>query len=97
MSEVPGSDWDSADFEEVAMRRAAPKFTPPVPWRRLAGSVEHVFTHFPLTLSVYFAQVPRRSAPPSGMRWVKRSELAGEALPSVMRKVLAHALDGQAR
>ncbi|MBV9347555.1 MAG: A/G-specific adenine glycosylase [Pseudolabrys sp.] len=96
MSEVPGSDWHS-EMEEATMRRAAPKLIPPVPWRRLAGSVEHVFTHFPLTLSVYFAQVPRRSPPPSGMRWVRRRELPGEALPSVMRKVIAHALEEKPR
>ena len=28
-----------------------------------------------------------------GARWVKIAELPGEALPNVMRKVLAHALD----
>jgi A/G-specific adenine glycosylase len=91
MSEVPGSEW-SKDNEEAAMRRAAPKLSPALPWRRLAGSVEHVFTHFPLTLSVYFAQVPRSTRAPDDMRWVSLAELPGEALPSVMRKVLAHAL-----
>ena len=95
MSEVPGSEWRS-DLEEPKMKRAAPKFSPAVPWRRLSGSVEHVFTHFPLRLGVYFAQVPRGTSPPNGMRWVRRAALADEALPSVMRKVIAHALDNTA-
>jgi A/G-specific adenine glycosylase len=37
------------------------------------------------------ARVPARTRAPKGMRWVARAALAGEALPSVMRKVAAHA------
>jgi A/G-specific adenine glycosylase len=51
-----------------------------------------VFTHFPLELAVFSAQVPRATAAPKGARWVKIGDLAEEALPNVMRKVLAHAL-----
>ena len=65
--------------------------TPPK-WRRIAGVVTHVFTHFPLELVVYTAEVAPRAAPPDGARWVALAELADEALPNVMRKVLAHAL-----
>jgi A/G-specific adenine glycosylase len=54
--------------------------------------VRHVFTHFPLELSVYTADVPARTPAPPGMRWVALAALSGEALPSVMRKVVAHAL-----
>jgi A/G-specific adenine glycosylase len=54
--------------------------------------VRHVFTHFPLELSVYAADVPARTPAPSGTRWVALASLSGEALPSVMRKVVAHAL-----
>ena len=57
-----------------------------------AGVVRHVFTHFPLELAVYTAELPARTAAPKGARWVKIAELAGEALPSLMRKVVAHAL-----
>ncbi len=62
-------------------------------WRKLAGQVDHVFTHFPLALTVYIAQVPRGTPAPKGARWAKVATLADEALPNVMRKVLAHALD----
>jgi A/G-specific adenine glycosylase len=61
-------------------------------WRRTAGVVRHVFTHFPLELTVYAAHVPARARAPDGTRWIAISDLAGEALPSLMRKVLAHAL-----
>jgi A/G-specific adenine glycosylase len=54
--------------------------------------VRHVFTHFPLELSVYLADMPASTPAPEGTRWVKLSALAGEALPSLMRKVVAHAL-----
>ena len=60
---------------------------------RSAGVVRHVFTHFPLELCVYMADVPARTPAPAGMRWVALGALHGEALPSLMRKVVAHALD----
>ena len=90
MSEVPTTRW-TPEFDggtELAprLRGTQPK------WRRIAGVVTHVFTHFPLELVVYPAGVAPRAAPPDGARWVALAELADEALPNVMRKVLAHAL-----
>jgi A/G-specific adenine glycosylase len=64
-----------------------------VKWRRIPGVVTHVFTHFPLELVVYFAEVSADAQTPSGARWVARAALADEALPNLMRKVLAHALE----
>ena len=61
-------------------------------WRRLPGRVRHVFTHFPLELEVYVTRVPKRIRAPKGGRFVKLSALDGEALPSLMRKVVAHAM-----
>jgi A/G-specific adenine glycosylase len=52
-----------------------------------------VFTHFPLELVVYTANVPARTRALEGMRWVPQATLADEALPNVMRKVIAHGLD----
>ena len=60
-------------------------------WRRLAGVVTHVFTHFPLELVVYRVQVPPAASAPDGMRWLSAGDIAGAALPSLMRKVLVHA------
>ena len=92
MTEVPGSDW-SHDFDVADALAAAPPLRGRPRWRRLAGTVRHVFTHFPLELTVLTATVPRGTPAPKGMRWVKLSEAGDEALPNVMRKVLAHALD----
>jgi A/G-specific adenine glycosylase len=91
MTEVPGSDW-SHDFDVAQALRSAPRFKG-AKWRRLAGVVRHVFTHFPLELAVFVARVPRATPASKGARWVKIADLPGEALPNVMRKVLAHALD----
>jgi A/G-specific adenine glycosylase len=52
-----------------------------------------VFTHFPLELTVFVAPAARATRAPQGARWVKLADLPGEALPSVMRKVLGHALE----
>jgi len=54
--------------------------------------VSHVFTHFPLQLVVYTAKVATRTGAPQGMRWVPIATLCDEALPNVMRKVIAHGL-----
>ena len=87
MTEVPSTAW-SQDFDEAGALMQAPL---PAAWRRLPGAVEHGFTHFPLRQSVYVARVPARTKAPAGMRWVALADLADEALPNVMRKVIAHA------
>ena len=58
-----------------------------------AGEVTHVFTHFPLALTVFVTHVPKTAAAPEGARWVELAHLRDEALPNVMRKVLSAALD----
>ena len=92
MTEVPGSDW-ARDFELASALESAPRLRMKVRWWRLPGVVRHVFTHFPLELVVFTAAVSRAAPAPKGARWVKLVDLPGEALPNVMRKVLAHALD----
>jgi A/G-specific adenine glycosylase len=87
MTEVPSTAW-SQDFDESAALVEAPL---KAQWRRLPGMVEHGFTHFPLRQSVYVAKVPAKTRAPAGMRWVALADLPGEALPNVMRKVVAHA------
>jgi A/G-specific adenine glycosylase len=92
MTEVPGSAW-AHDFDIVHALRCAPRLRTNIAWRLLPGVVRHVFTHFPLELTVFIAPVPRATPAPKGARWVKLVDLPGEALPNVMRKVLAHALE----
>jgi A/G-specific adenine glycosylase len=91
MTEVPGSDWIVEQDEKIA-RDHAPELNCATRWHRKAGVVTHVFTHFPLELVVYTADVPSRTRAPEGMRWVPIATLADEALPNVMRKVIAHGL-----
>ncbi len=92
MTEVPGSDW-AHDFDLACALGSAPRLRAKAQWRQLPGVVRHVFTHFPLELVVFTAPVARATPAPKGARWVKLTDLPGEALPTVMRKVLAHALD----
>jgi A/G-specific adenine glycosylase len=92
MTEVPGSDWLAGQDDKLALAQA-PVLKGITHWHRKAGLVTHVFTHFPLELVVYTASVPPRTRAPDGMRWVPVATLADEALPNLMRKVIAHALD----
>jgi A/G-specific adenine glycosylase len=91
MTEVPTSHW-SHDFNERQALAEAPWPTHArARWRRIPGEVTHVFTHFPLQLTVYRATVGADVPAPDAMRWAALAGLAGEALPTVMRKVIAHA------
>ncbi|MFN4142177.1 A/G-specific adenine glycosylase [Aestuariivirga sp.] len=91
MMEVPSTPWGEAfgDAEQEAPLAAR--------WRRLAGRVEHTFTHFHLELEVWRADDIADGAlrDEGDYRWVRPEDLAGEALPTVMRKVVAHALGGE--
>ncbi len=91
MTEVPGSDWLAGHDDKAALQQA-PMLKAVKRWHRKAGVVTHVFTHFPLELVIYSAEVGARTRPPAGMRWVPIATLAGEALPNVMRKAIAHGL-----
>jgi A/G-specific adenine glycosylase len=92
MTEVPSSEW-SHDLDDAEALGQAPRLGRARPkWKRLPGEVRHVFTHFPLELVVYRAEFPLRTSAPAGARWIALADVEGEALPSLMRKVLAHAL-----
>ena len=94
MTEVPTSEWRH-DFDDDSALEAAPLTGNQANkscWRRIPGAVDHVFTHFPLELVVYRADWPSKSLPPQGTRWVAAADIADQAFPTVMRKVLAHAL-----
>jgi A/G-specific adenine glycosylase len=88
MTEVPGTEW-AHDFDFKTALDAAPL---KAKWRNLSGVVTHMFTHFPLELTVFLGAVPRATPAPKATRWAKIATLADEALPNVMRKVIAHAL-----
>ena len=92
MTEVPTSHWRAAQHDKAALAQA-PTLKGTARWHRKAGVVTHVFTHFPLELVVYTASVAARARAPEEMRWVPISTLGDEALPNVMRKVIAHGLN----
>jgi A/G-specific adenine glycosylase len=87
MTEVPSTEWAHGFDEKTALKQTPLK----AKWRKLAGVVEHGFTHFPLQQTVYVASVSAKTKAPKGMRWVLLADLPGEALPNVIRKVVAHA------
>lgn len=89
MAEPPTSAW-SADYDLGQAMLDAPL---DARWKPLPGAVRHVFTHFPLELTVFLGRIAAGTQAPEGMRWTKRSDLDGEALPGAMRKVLAHAFE----
>ncbi len=81
MTELPGTAWTTGTWPREAALLAGPMAAE---WRH-AGTVRHVFTHFELHLDVFAARVQRIEAEgflrPAGA-------LAGEALPSLMRKAV---------
>ena len=94
MLEVPSTEWlgDWVSADEAL--GGAPVHAS---WWPVPGSITHTFTHFRLELMVYRAIVPPDTSltfwsDPEHCRWVARRDLDRAALPSVMRKVIGHAL-----
>jgi A/G-specific adenine glycosylase len=94
MQEIPSTAWaNTLPDIEVALRGTPVRGE----WWPTAGHVVHVFTHFELRLTVYRAIVPVDAeltlwADPARCTWVARRDLAKAALPSLMKKVIGHAL-----
>src|SRR5476649_2009451 len=93
MDEVPSSDWREGKFSLAAALKQAPV---PAKWTVLEGGVRHTFTHFHLELAVAHATATTaglaKLAP--GSAWCTIDEMVERALPTVMRKVIAHAVKG---
>ncbi len=87
MLEVPTTEWTD---------RLPKSYESPVVanWRKLAGNIEHTFTHFHLELTVLVAKDYRDTTInlDADFRWVSASELHEQALPTIMQKVVAKAL-----
>jgi A/G-specific adenine glycosylase len=80
MLALPTSDWRAEPFGLDEAVAAAPVAAD---WRS-AGAVEHVFTHFALSLAVLRAETTTR---PPGLAWTPIGA-AGAGLPSVFAKAL---------
>jgi A/G-specific adenine glycosylase len=89
MMEVPSTLWREAPWSEAEAIAAAPL---PAKWRLLSGTVRHTFTHFHLELAVLAGEA-RKGAPRTG-QWVALDQLPAQALPTLMKKVVAHARGG---
>jgi A/G-specific adenine glycosylase len=87
--ELPGGPWRTA---EAGGADNAPPFA--ARWRRLAGEVEQVFTHFTLRLTLYVAKIAAAPGEAQGLFWVGAHEAAGAGFSSVMLKAVAHARAG---
>lgn len=98
MMEIPATPWNAGDGDTGEKDEAALLVHAPAraQWRRLPGLVEHTFTHFHLRLAVFAARLSARDALHADGYWIPPHELGREALPSVMRKVVEHALPGAA-
>ena len=86
MMEVPSTEWNAR--VPVNAKASAPLAAR---WSKAPGLVEHTFTHFHLELTVLRATsiIDGGLRGDGDYRWVMRRDLATEALPTVMRKVVA--------
>ena len=84
--ELPGTPWTSTgrqgELADVGPVTAS--------WRRLPGTVEQVFTHFALTLTVYAGSF--EGGAPDGHFWVTPAAVCEAGFSSAMRKAVEHAL-----
>jgi A/G-specific adenine glycosylase len=95
MMELPSTPWREAPWPDDEAGATAPRPPGRRGWTALPGRVRHTFTHFHLELTVWAGRAAG-AAPPTGTadeRWVPLDGLADEALPSVMRKLVRHALE----
>jgi len=91
MDEVPSSPWREGKLSIAEALKQAPV---PANWKVLDGGVRHTFTHFHLELVVAraTATTARLAKLAPGSAWVEIDRMTERALPTVMRKVIAHAV-----
>ena len=94
MLEVPSTDWGETLPEAREALRGAPVRGD---WWAVPGTVTHTFTHFKLETMVYRTVVGTDApltfwADGGRCSWVARRDLHAQALPTVMRKIIAHGL-----
>jgi A/G-specific adenine glycosylase len=96
MMEIPSTQWQVRAPDEIAACQDSPVQVAPSKWRVLPGQVSHTFTHFHLELTVSVAPVTAKRASAAerdpDLVWAHLDALGDYALPSVMRKVVKHAL-----
>ncbi len=86
MLEVPSSPWEPG----VARNDVLEHVPFDADWIKQPGLVRHTFTHFHLELKVFTALACDSDG--SDGEWASRDGLESQALPTVMRKVIRHAI-----
>ena len=91
MDEVPSSPWREGTFAAATSLAEAPV---PARWTVMDGLVRHTFTHFHLELTIAraIATTGRLAGLAPGTSWCELDKLDERALPTVMRKVIEHAV-----
>lgn len=90
MMEVPSTEWRARPWTEPEAQANAPA---PAHWLRLPGCVGHTFTHFHLEIMVLAGRYAAGAGPDG--TWVRPDRLGEHALPTLMKKIAAHALRGR--
>ncbi len=88
MMELPSTEWRSETWSELEALASAPL---EAEWRALPGEVAHGFTHFRLSVGLLAAAVDE-VADIEGT-WCGIEALSGQALPTLTKKLIRHALD----
>jgi A/G-specific adenine glycosylase len=89
MIEIPSTPWSAAPWR---LAEAVPMAPASVEWSALSGAVHHGFTHFQLELGVVAGKTDDFS---DGL-WSPVERLGEHALPTLMKKVVRHALSALA-
>jgi A/G-specific adenine glycosylase len=93
MMEVPSGVWLDGETASATADADAPFAAD---WRALPGTVGHVFTHFRLEVTVMAARLDGPDGIGDGIGdgavWCLPERLGDHALPTVMKKIAAHAL-----
>jgi A/G-specific adenine glycosylase len=95
LMELPSTEWKEGGVPLADADRLAPA---PTSWRVLPGVVRHGFTHFELELKVLAGRVEETAGRTGGANegqgpcWCRLDRLSDHALPTVMKKVVEHAL-----
>jgi A/G-specific adenine glycosylase len=87
MIEIPSTEWRR---EPWTLDEAVPASPISTDWRPLDGIVRHGFTHFALELSLVAGHA--RNGAAGGALWCPVDRLSDYALPTLMKKVVRHAL-----
>jgi A/G-specific adenine glycosylase len=89
MMEIPSTPWRAEPWPMEEAMAAAPLSAR---WRPVPGVVKHVFTHFSLELGVVTGRAAKNHKAEG--EWCAVDTIDARALPSVMKKVVRHALAG---